>query len=108
MEACAVFGCVVIGASVNGKPTVSKTVTAGSTPAAPARVEPPGGMGEGFPHAFGVTARRSRAPEGQSPYGERSAAGAERQVRTPAAPAMPILAVVQDGMPRWAMPGVVR
>ena len=27
-----------IGASVNGKPTVSKTVTAGSTPAAPAEL----------------------------------------------------------------------
>ena len=29
-----------LGASVNGKPTVSKTVTAGSIPAAPADLKP--------------------------------------------------------------------
>jgi len=30
---------LIIGASVNGKPTVSKTVTAGSSPAAPVEKE---------------------------------------------------------------------
>jgi len=29
-------------------------------------------MGKNFPHAFGVTVRRSRTPEGQSPDGERT------------------------------------
>ena len=104
-----VFEPVGGGASVNGKPPVSKTGTAGSTPAAPVFSSSPAG-GEGS-HDFlpWTSARRTGAPTFHGSGGWPTGASRRRaKAPTPAAPVVSSSPAGSDGVMVNPLAGLTR